>query len=65
MASRSAVYGDPADHGSLYRSHDLSTIDSKGGEAKDAIAVYFYQRLQESTCFREGAGSKHMCPWGS
>ena len=32
-------------HGSLYRSHDLSGIDSKGCETKNAIAVYFYERL--------------------
>ena len=47
-------------HGRLYRSHDLPSINSKGRETKNALAIYFHQRLQESPCFRDGAGSKHM-----
>ena len=32
-------------HGGLYRSHDLSTIDSKGRETQNAVAVYFNEGL--------------------
>jgi hypothetical protein len=37
--------GQPGDHGNLDRRHDLPSVDRKGSEAKDTIAVYFNQRL--------------------
>jgi hypothetical protein len=37
--------GQPCDHGNLDGRHDLSSIDGDGGEAKDAIAIDFNQRL--------------------
>ena len=52
-------------HGSLHRSHDLSSIDSKGCETENAIAGYFYQVPSRIHGFQRRFGLEAPAPLGS